>query len=263
RRGPGRIGSQHVGRQRHVEAGTRRRSGDRRARLAVRRGQGSRTAAGGARGRRRFIALAGAGQRRRSAHQPARVRRQCLADRPRAARRDGPLTGPAPYLSHSSLSFSFSLSTSAIKRRVAGAWEKDERERRMRKRTGGGWASFPGWNFRWRIAPRGWSSALATGRVGVSPFAAMSNAYTSLIDHLKRAHRLGTIAGLLGCDEQVNLPPDSADQRAEQLALMAELHHAAATDPEIGRLLTELETANARLDADQRVVVARARLDYD
>ena len=91
----------------------------------------------------------------------------------------------------------------------------------------------------------------------------MSNAYTSLIDHLKRAHRLGTIAGLLGWDEQVNLPPDSADQRAEQLALMAELHHAAATDPEIGRLLTELETANARLDADQRVVVARARLDYD
>lgn len=91
----------------------------------------------------------------------------------------------------------------------------------------------------------------------------MSNAYTSLIDHLKRAHRLGTIAGLLGWDEQVNLPPDSADQRAEQLALMAELHHAAATDPEIGRLLTELEAAGDRLDADQRVVVTRARIDYD
>lgn len=91
----------------------------------------------------------------------------------------------------------------------------------------------------------------------------MTTAYEQLVARLKRAHYLGTISGLLGWDEQVNLPPDSADQRAEQLALMAELHHAAATTPEIGRLLAELEAASENLDADQRVVVGRARIDYD
>ncbi len=91
----------------------------------------------------------------------------------------------------------------------------------------------------------------------------MMTAYDPLISHLKRAHHLGTISGLLGWDEQVFLPADSTDQRADQLALMAELHHAAATNPEVGRLLTELESSLDRLDADQRVVVARARMDYD
>jgi len=62
-----------------------------------------------------------------------------------------------------------------------------------------------------------------------------------LISKLKRAHVLGTVTGLLGWDEQVNLPPDSADLRAEQLALMAELQHAAASNPRVGELLTLLE----------------------
>ncbi|MFH1498415.1 MAG: carboxypeptidase M32 [Verrucomicrobiota bacterium] len=91
----------------------------------------------------------------------------------------------------------------------------------------------------------------------------MTTAFEQLIGRLRRAHYLGTISGLLGWDEQVNLPPDSADQRAEQLALMAELQHAAATDPEIGRLLAELEAPAAALDADRLVVVRRARVDYD
>jgi carboxypeptidase Taq len=65
--------------------------------------------------------------------------------------------------------------------------------------------------------------------------------YAELISRLKRAHVLGTVNGLLSWDEQVNLPPDSADLRAEQLALMAELQHAAASDPRVGELLTGLE----------------------
>ena len=112
--------------------------------------------------------------------------------------------------------------------------------------------------------------------------------YVELVSRLKRAHVLGTVNGLISWDEQVNLPPDSADLRAEQLALMAELQHAAASDPRIGGLLTELEGRegtpgrsegeSARpavapyppdeakagaLTADQRVVVTRSRRDYD
>ena len=111
--------------------------------------------------------------------------------------------------------------------------------------------------------------------------------YERLVAHLKRAHYLGTVAGLLGWDEQVNLPLDSADQRAEQLALLAELQHAAAADPAIGELLRELESATASQPqchllgdtgvaaeavgggavvggaADQAVVVREARRDYE
>jgi len=89
-------------------------------------------------------------------------------------------------------------------------------------------------------------------------------AYAELVARLKRAHVLGTVNGLLAWDEQVNLPPDSADLRAEQLAAMAELHHAAASDPRIGELLTGLEKAtDGGLTPDQRVVVKYARCDYD
>lgn len=91
----------------------------------------------------------------------------------------------------------------------------------------------------------------------------MSVAYDRLVAKLKRAHYLGTISGLLGWDEQVNLPPDSADQRAEQSAVLAELQHAAASDPEIGALLTELADQLPELTSAQKVTLERARIDYD
>lgn len=91
----------------------------------------------------------------------------------------------------------------------------------------------------------------------------MSTSYDRLVTKLKRAHALGTVADLLGWDEQVNLPPDSADVRATQHAVMAETQHAAATDPEIGRLLGELERDAAALTADQLVTMRHARRDYD
>lgn len=112
-------------------------------------------------------------------------------------------------------------------------------------------------------------------------------AYAELLTRLKRPHLLGSIGELLGWDEQVNLPPDSADQRAEQHAVLAEATHAAASDPRIGELLAALENGDkARtrvgvrsgdadvessgeagscpgLDFDQRAVVRQARRDFD
>jgi carboxypeptidase Taq len=98
----------------------------------------------------------------------------------------------------------------------------------------------------------------------------MSAAYERLVAKLKRVHYLGTIAGLLGWDEQVNLPPDSADQRAEQSALLAELHHAAAADPEIAQLLRNVENQVCHLisdkpaePTDEQVVLREAKKDYE
>jgi len=57
-----------------------------------------------------------------------------------------------------------------------------------------------------------------------------------LIALVQRAHTLGTIGDLLGWDEQVNLPPGGAEQRANQQAILATVHHAAACEPRIGEV---------------------------
>lgn len=84
-----------------------------------------------------------------------------------------------------------------------------------------------------------------------------------LVVKLKRTNLLGSVMSVLQWDEQVNLPPASGDRRGAQNALMAELHHAAAVDPEIGQLLDTLETDFEKLDGDECVIVRRARRDYD
>ncbi len=88
-----------------------------------------------------------------------------------------------------------------------------------------------------------------------------NEAYADLVARLKRVHLLGSVGELLGWDEQVNLPPDSADQRAAQRAVLAEAEHAAASDPRIGERLTQLE--GGELTEDRRAVVRQARRDFD
>lgn len=84
-----------------------------------------------------------------------------------------------------------------------------------------------------------------------------------LTARLERAQLAGSVVSLLQWDEQVNLPAGSGARRGAQLALMAELHHAAATDPEIGLRLREMEADPALLDADERVLARHARRDFD
>ncbi len=84
-----------------------------------------------------------------------------------------------------------------------------------------------------------------------------------LTTRVRRAHTLGTVGELLGWDEQVNLPPGAAEQRAGQHAALAEAQHVAASDPRIGELLAAFETTGGGLDADSRAIVMQARRDYD
>ncbi|MBL9212624.1 MAG: carboxypeptidase M32 [Opitutaceae bacterium] len=88
-------------------------------------------------------------------------------------------------------------------------------------------------------------------------------AYSELVQRIQRARTLGSVSDLLGWDEQVNLPPGAAEQRAAQLAVMAEVQHAADSDARIGALLAELEANPAALNGDQAAVVRQARKDYD
>jgi carboxypeptidase Taq len=90
-----------------------------------------------------------------------------------------------------------------------------------------------------------------------------SDAFSELNARLLRAQLLDSIGQILGWDEQVNLPSDSAAQRAAQHAALAETTHAAMSDPRIGELLVALEANVPTLTPDQQVVVRWARRDYD
>lgn len=91
----------------------------------------------------------------------------------------------------------------------------------------------------------------------------MTDAYDRLLNLLHSHHLICSVEGLLGWDEQVNLPPGSAAFRTEQMAEMARLAHAAATDPEVGDGLAQLEQDTEALTEEQRVVVREARRDFD
>ncbi|MEX0324459.1 MAG: carboxypeptidase M32 [Puniceicoccaceae bacterium] len=87
--------------------------------------------------------------------------------------------------------------------------------------------------------------------------------YTKLLEHLKRLNRLGSIGGIVGWDEQVNMPPDSAPLRAEQNAVFTEIYHREAANPAIGELLEKVEAGKDQLTPEQAAVVRDARKDYD
>lgn len=90
----------------------------------------------------------------------------------------------------------------------------------------------------------------------------IQTAYKQLVSALKRLDTLASVNAILGWDEQVNLPSDSTDLRAEQSALMAELHHAEASRPEIGEWIETLSAAKGELTADQRAVLRDANRHY-
>ena len=91
----------------------------------------------------------------------------------------------------------------------------------------------------------------------------MSTAAETLVADLKRANVVASVLSLLSWDEQVHLPPASAARRGEQSALLAELHHQAATAPRIGEALAALEAAGAAATPDEQVLRRHARKDYD
>lgn len=87
--------------------------------------------------------------------------------------------------------------------------------------------------------------------------------YERLIAQLKRTYSLGRVSGLLGWDQQVNLPSGGAAARTRDIGLVAELLHREGTKPEIEDWLSALEAAGDSLDEDRRTVVRWARRSYD
>jgi len=92
----------------------------------------------------------------------------------------------------------------------------------------------------------------------------MAQAYDELLNRLRDAARLASVAHLLGWDQETMMPPRAAGCRAEELELVAELAHRRSIDPQIGELLGACEQ-DAELAADPVAAanLREIRRDYD
>jgi carboxypeptidase Taq len=92
----------------------------------------------------------------------------------------------------------------------------------------------------------------------------MSDALDRLKSQLAEYHGLQSLAMLLVWDQRTVMPPAGAEHRGNHLALLEKLSHEKLTDPEIGRLLDELEPLEDSLDPDSwdAATIRVARRDY-
>jgi carboxypeptidase Taq len=88
----------------------------------------------------------------------------------------------------------------------------------------------------------------------------MSTAVDQLKARLTDLRSLGSVSGLLNWDQRVMMPPGGAVHRGEHMALLARLSHQHLTDPELGRLLDEVE-GSVEPDSDDAALVRLARRD--
>jgi carboxypeptidase Taq len=75
-------------------------------------------------------------------------------------------------------------------------------------------------------------------------------AYAELIRRVKDGALLGSCASVLGWDERTYMPHHGSSHRAEQMALLARLGHELLTAPQIGELLSEVESAPLAREPD-------------
>jgi carboxypeptidase Taq len=93
----------------------------------------------------------------------------------------------------------------------------------------------------------------------------MADALTRLKERLEEVTDLGKVARLLSWDQQTMMPPAGTAHRADQLATLLRLVHERFTDPEVGRLLDELQPRADSLDpdSDDAALIRLARRDYE
>jgi carboxypeptidase Taq len=90
-------------------------------------------------------------------------------------------------------------------------------------------------------------------------------AYAELIRRAREQSLLASCAELLAWDEDTYMPPAGVGHRAAQLALLAGLEHARATDPRLGELLAAVEGSPLVVDPDapESANVRALRRAYD
>lgn len=93
----------------------------------------------------------------------------------------------------------------------------------------------------------------------------MEKKLAELKRRLSEAADLGSVGAVLNWDQATYMPPGGAPARGRQMALVGRLSHEMHTDPEIGRLLDDLESYREGLDpdSDDAAYLRVARRGYD
>ncbi len=91
----------------------------------------------------------------------------------------------------------------------------------------------------------------------------ISKAYDALLAELREIALLSSVSDVLGWDERTQLPPKGAENRANQLSLLARLTHQRFTSPRIDDLLKTLEGWVSQGDGEMSANVRETRRAYD
>ena len=84
----------------------------------------------------------------------------------------------------------------------------------------------------------------------------------SFLNRVQDIHRIGSIQGHLGWDQETLMPEKGAKSRGEIMAWLAALAHEKVTDSEMGELLGRLEERDD-LDESEQANVREFRKRYD
>ncbi|MEQ8769291.1 MAG: carboxypeptidase M32 [Phycisphaerales bacterium] len=91
-----------------------------------------------------------------------------------------------------------------------------------------------------------------------------SKAYADLLAYNRETATLGSVAGLLGWDQETYMPGAGADARAEQSSLLAGLLHGRATNERLGALIAACESdSDLTADTETAAELREVRRDYD
>ena len=90
----------------------------------------------------------------------------------------------------------------------------------------------------------------------------MRDALEQLKSRLAEAQGLSTVAGFLAWDQRTMMPAGGFRHRADHLALLQRLSHSTLVDPDVGRLLDELEARSLDPDSWDGSLVRVARREY-
>ncbi|HEY2310510.1 MAG TPA: carboxypeptidase M32 [Gaiellaceae bacterium] len=93
----------------------------------------------------------------------------------------------------------------------------------------------------------------------------MGDTLEGLKERLAVVTDLGKVARLLSWDQQTMMPPAGTLHRAEQFSTLMRIAHEKFTDPEIGRMLDELQPLEDSLDpdSDDAALIRLTRRDYE
>lgn len=91
----------------------------------------------------------------------------------------------------------------------------------------------------------------------------MSAPLERVYSQLRRIYTLGCIGALLDWDQKVTMPPEGAEDRAEQLELISALAHESMTNPELLALVDSLHQNLANLPSDDMVNIREMKRILD